>query len=1156
MGAGALTICHNKAAVQIKQDMKKMVQLTMLRGTSRGPRGVEARGGRLFGVSLLELRELGLVKDGVPLVVRRMVEFLREHALHHEGLFRVNGNVRAVEGLKLRLENGEDVDFLVEADVCTVASLFKQYLRDLPEGLVDSTVQPALIQQHQESSEDGFCSDLRVLLHQLPDVHYSLLQYLCLFLTQVDQRHRENRMTALNLATVFGPNVFHVSSGFDGIQEQNICNKIMAKLIQNYSRIFNNNYQDDDHKEEHCVFHRDGDRGEHIQESLPSNIIIVKEAKETPVNRTDTESPKTPGTTPSTPTHTQKTPIPVPRKKKAASNSPPDNTKSSKELSNENPIITPRKKKVRKVKRETATVLQAVPLPSLSPGLPYVRPLVLPVPLAPEVRSPSPERMELTPPGSPQDPQGPATDAWDVNTVKTMEILNSSQEEDSRPISPFYISNHLSSVQCRSDLTNVLERTIRSAVEQHLFDVHMCGGGQSTTEDSESTGCSSSPEVTPTARQRRRHQREQEEAQRHRDRSRSSSLREGDINKENIPAAGSVSGASSCGVSVGEEGVRRDYQTSQGGLHHEGPRPRKPKHCHQSPTLGQLSDNQDPHALKECMSRVHDKPGTNMESSDNRNDSQRKDPSLPLTPSWTRLSSMKIQELPSSCETADRRGVIGRSSDQECGEDVPRLDLSALTDDNNWGDSPFFSAPFLDFKSVFQSSYYEEPVPAYSSWQRESMDSEEACISPQVGGRLIRQLIEEDSDPMLSPRFHAYGHCQQYIDDTEVPPSPPNAHSFASRRRSSSLGSCGDDDQQELTSAQLSKKIHGLKRKIHKYEEKFEEERKYRPSHSDKADNPEVLKWMNELAKLRKDLKEHKLHKSEEDLPPLTRQRSNTLPKSFGSQLEKKPQQEKAPKPPVENTLEGVQNKLQEKRDEVGRPEDVKDMTREQIGAEKVALQKALLYYEGIHGRPVTKTERQIMKPLYDRYRLVKQILCRASTIPVIASPSSKRRGPLLQPIIEGEAALFFDDIKEEEDGSEDDSESNNKPQCLITGTVRPDFSMLGFLDQLEEETDGFISPVDELSPSKNTTDMRLSNLHSATMPELVEQLQEAREEKKRIRKNLREFEDQFFRQNGRNAQKEDRSPLAVEYNEYKHIKAKLRLIEVLISKGDASKFL
>lgn len=69
---------------------------------------------------------------------------------------------------------------------------------------------------------------------------------------------------------------------------------------------------------------------------------------------------------------------------------------------------------------------------------------------------------------------------------------------------------------------------------------------------------------------------------------------------------------------------------------------------------------------------------------------------------------------------------------------------------------------------------------------------------------------------------------------------------------------------------------------------------------------------------------EHKLMKSEEDLPPLTRQRSNTLPKSFGSQLEKKPQQEKVAKPPVESTLETIMKKLQEKREEVNRPEDIK----------------------------------------------------------------------------------------------------------------------------------------------------------------------------------------------------------------------------------------
>ena len=50
-----------------------------------------------------------------------------------------------------------------------------------------------------------------------------------------------------------------------------------------------------------------------------------------------------------------------------------------------------------------------------------------------------------------------------------------------------------------------------------------------------------------------------------------------------------------------------------------------------------------------------------------------------------------------------------------------------------------------------------------------------------------------------------------------------------SRRRSSSLGSC-DEEKEELSSVQLSKRIHVLKKKIHRFEEKFEYERKYRVS--------------------------------------------------------------------------------------------------------------------------------------------------------------------------------------------------------------------------------------------------------------------------------------------------------------------------------------
>ncbi|XP_035387476.1 protein FAM13A [Electrophorus electricus] len=1048
---------HNRAAVQIREDMKKMVHPPMAQPW-HGPAPARPSGSPgVFGVALLDVRELGLVKDGVPMVMRTMVEYLRQHGLEQEGLFRVSGSVRAVDGLRRRLDSREQwVELGQEVEVCTVASLLKQYLRELPEGLVHPSVQNALIQLQQESSEDDFCKDVRSLLQRLPDVHYSVLRYLCHFLTQVEQQQNSNRMTALNLATVFGPNIFHVSPGFDGMHEQSVCNKITATLIQNYSAIFG------------------PDEGAERAETEALNVILVKEAHmDTAHTQTSLQSPTT------------EAPSPILRKK-ATRNSSREEKDSPREKDPRSESLSSTSRKIKKAKCEV--VFTSLPQPVPSSGFPHSR--------QPVERSSSP-RVESTGPGAEHMELGPP----DLSPVLSAGPLSSSQE-DERPISPFYVSSQISPGLCRPALRHYLERTIRSAVQQHLFDVHM-RTGQRSPQRTELTGHSSSPMTT--ARERRRQQREQAEI---REKCRD------DTDKENIPSTGLIS------PRVHGSAAEKRLCATQ-----DVPRARKPRHDAQSPEWS-LSPHSAPpsRSSRSHQSNVLD----SMESANNRKPSQLHTTvlfvSCPAVDQEARgvargqTPAMKIQECLSGPEPSEHF------------EDVPRLDLTALTEDADWG----------------------EPVPAYSSWQRESMDRDEARLSPHAGGRLIRQLLDEGEDPMLSPRFYAYGGSEQYLDDPEVPPSPPNAHSFISRRRSSSLGSC-DDDREELSTAQLSKKIHGLKRKIRKFEEKFEEERKYRPSHSDKAANSEVLRWMNELAKLRKELKEHKLLKSEEDLIPLPRQRSNTLPKSFGSQLERKVSEAKALSTPAESTLGSIMNKLQEKRAEVSRPEDIKDMTREQIVAEKVALQKALLYYEGIHGRPVTKAERQLMKPLYDRYRLVKQILCRPSTIPVIGSPSSKRRAPHLQPIIEGEPALFFDHFKEEEDGSDEDNDNRTQVTHL---TGRPELSMLGLLEHLDEEVDGFISPVDDLSPSKNTTDMRLSNLHAATTQELVEQLQEAREEKKRIRKSLREFEDQFFRQNGRNVQKEDRTPLAVEYNEYKHIKAKLKLLEVLISKRDSSKFI
>uniref|UniRef100_H0WMJ0 Family with sequence similarity 13 member A n=1 Tax=Otolemur garnettii TaxID=30611 RepID=H0WMJ0_OTOGA len=968
---------QSKAAVRLKEDMKKIVAVPF-----NEQRDSTCR--KLFGVSLQELERQGLTENGVPAIVWDLVEYLTQHGLTQEGLFRVNGNMRVVEQLRLKFESGGPVELGKDGNVSSAASLLKLFLRELPDSLITSALQPRLLRLFQDGRHDAQESSLRDLIKELPDTHYCLLKYLCQFLTKVAQHHVQNRMNVHNLATVFGPNCFHVPSGLEGMKEQDLCNKIMAKILENYTTLFELEYTGNDNQ-----------RCENL-----ARLIMVKNLKS---------------------------------------------------------------------RSEGSIQAHRVPQPDLSDGIPQVS-------------------------------------LWLRRRKPYSEDVNSAEDASGAKL---VSSAHVSQVSSVSTTEELLERTIRSAVEQHLFDVNSSGGQSS--EDSES-GPSSSSSSTST-RQWRRPSKEQDEGRCGRDNSR------GLINKENILSG--FNNLDDCILNTQE--VEKLHDSNSGSV---GDRS-KPKRQKSSTKLSEFNENQDGIVIMESLNSTQSQEKTGPGDIERTSDVSKENEKDGEYTQHCESPTMKIQEHPSISDSKQQRNQDAGDQQESFVSEAPHLDLTELCDKKSW----------------------EEPTPAFSSWQRETVEADEAHLSPQAG-RLIRQLLDEDSDPLLSPRFYPYGQGRQYLDDTEVPPSPPNSHSFM-RQRSSSLGSY-DDEQEDLTPAQLTRRIQSLKKKIRKFEDRFEEERKYRPSHSDKAANPEVLKWTNDLAKFRKQLKESKLKISEEDLTPRMRQRSNTLPKSFGSQLEKEDEKkqelvDRATEPSLEATLETIQRKLQEKRAEASRPEDIKDMTKDQIANEKVALQKALLYYESIHGRPVTKNERQVMKPLYDRYRLVKQILSRANTIPIMGSPSSKRRSPLLQPIIEGETASFFKEIKEEEEGSEDDS--SMKPDFEVT--LKMDFSARCFLDQLEDDADGFISPMDDEIPSKGSQDTGLSNLHAAPIPELLEHLQEMREEKKRIRKKLRDFEDNFFRQNGRNVQKEDRAPMAEEYSEYKHIKAKLRLLEVLISKRD-----
>lgn len=73
-------------------------------------------------------------------------------------------------------------------------------------------------------------------------------------------------------------------------------------------------------------------------------------------------------------------------------------------------------------------------------------------------------------------------------------------------------------------------------------------------------------------------------------------------------------------------------------------------------------------------------------------------------------------------------------------------------------------------------------------------------------------------------------------------------------------------------------------------------------------------------------------HRAETELGPQTRPRSNTLPKSFGSTLDHSAHDAagelKGPRPTREETLELIQCRVKDKREEDGWPDDIKVRTR------------------------------------------------------------------------------------------------------------------------------------------------------------------------------------------------------------------------------------
>ncbi|XP_053255145.1 rho GTPase-activating protein 11A-like [Podarcis raffonei] len=173
--------------------------------------------GGLFGVPL-HLLPLSEHVEGVPQFLVDACELLRPH-LHVEGLFRKCGSMTRIKALKARLEAGERC--LAMALPCDVATLVKQFLRDLPEPLIPAGIQGPLCQVQQQEDSDPLTLLLTSLL---PQRSTDLLRYFFRFLQDVASRCAQNKMDLANLAVIFAPTLFpnEVCSQLDSRAEEQL----------------------------------------------------------------------------------------------------------------------------------------------------------------------------------------------------------------------------------------------------------------------------------------------------------------------------------------------------------------------------------------------------------------------------------------------------------------------------------------------------------------------------------------------------------------------------------------------------------------------------------------------------------------------------------------------------------------------------------------------------------------------------------------------------------------------------------------------------------------------------------------------------------------------------------------------------------------------
>lgn len=143
--------------------------------------------------------------DGVniPLVVRSCIDYLQEHGLQSEQIYKTDGVKTRLSLLKKCYNSRES--YGEELDIPTACSLLKIYLQELPEPILTTELTTRFEEASALPDVATQAVELETLIDQLPKCNQVLLAWLARHFSCVIDNEKFNKLNAQSLAVLLSP---------------------------------------------------------------------------------------------------------------------------------------------------------------------------------------------------------------------------------------------------------------------------------------------------------------------------------------------------------------------------------------------------------------------------------------------------------------------------------------------------------------------------------------------------------------------------------------------------------------------------------------------------------------------------------------------------------------------------------------------------------------------------------------------------------------------------------------------------------------------------------------------------------------------------------------------------------------------------------------